>query len=122
MIPGANLLRMALTAIAPQTVEYYAYTSRTLNAVGMYVTTFAEPVDVQGSFQPVPRALYQQLGLDFTKNYAMFYATQQLGDVTRDRTGDQLAFNGKRWQIEAANDWHAVDGWNGVLCIEVPAP
>lgn len=122
MIPGSNLLNLALQAITPTTVSYYAYVTRETNAIGFRVTEFAEPVDIIGSLQPVPRMLYQQLGLDFTKNYVMFYSSQPIKDVTRDRTGDQLGYAGKRYQVEAANDWHSIDGWNGVICVEVPAP
>jgi hypothetical protein len=121
-VPGANLLALALSIITPQTVQYYAFTARTTNAAGLRVADFAEAVDIQGSFQPVPRDLYHELGLDLNKNYAMFYSVTLIRDVTRDRTGDQLGFNSKRWQVLSANDWHAVDGWNGVLCVEVPAP
>lgn len=122
MIPGMNLLNLALTVIAPATVTYYAYTSRALNAAGVYITTFAAGVDIVGSVQPVPRQLYADMGLDYTRNYVMLYADTPIGDVTRDRTGDQIGFNGKRWQVESANDWQAIDGWSGVLCVEVPAP
>ena len=40
MIPGSNLLNMALSVIAKQTVAYYQANGRALNAVGQYVTTF----------------------------------------------------------------------------------
>jgi hypothetical protein len=122
MIPGANLLSMALTIIQPATVQYYAFISRALNAAGVYITTFDAPVPIQGSLQPIPRSLYADMGLDFNRNYAMLYADTPVGDVTRNRTGDQIGFDGRRWQVESANDWQAVDGWSGVLCVEVPAP
>ena len=119
MIPGSNLLRMAQRIIRPSTVQHYVFVDRTTNEIGMLVSNFDPPVDILGSFQPVPRTLYQAMGLDFRKNYAMFYSTVFLQDVSRDRTGDQLEFGGVRWQIESSNDWHAVDGWNGILCVEV---
>lgn len=122
MIPGSNLLNMALSVIAPATVQYYAYVSRETNGIGLIVTTYADPVNVVGSLQPVPRALYQQLGLDLRKNYYMFYSSQAIADVTRDRTSDQLGFMDKRFQVDSSNDWYAIDGWNGVLCIEIPTP
>lgn len=121
-VPGSNLLKLALQAITPSTVKYYAYVSRTINAIGLYETTFAASVDILGSVQAVPQSMYQQLGLDFTKNYVMFYSTQLIGEVTRDRTGDQFEFGGKRWQVESSNNWHAIDGWNGLLAIHVPEP
>lgn len=122
MIPGSDILAMALTVIDATTVRLYEFTGRSTTAAGMRVATFADPVDIVGSLQPVPRAMYQQLGLDFNKNYVTFYSSKSIKDVTRDRTGDQLEYDGKRWQVESSNDWLSVDGWNGVLCVQVPAP
>lgn len=119
MIPGANLLKMALTIIAKQNILYYAYSGRTLNNVGQDVTTYAPPRLIGGSFQAVPRALYQQLGLDFQKEYYIFYTLENLLDVGRDVSGDQLAFDGQRYQCESNTDWFPMDGWKGVLCIRL---
>jgi hypothetical protein len=119
IVPGSNLFKMAASVIHQSTVGYRAFVSRTGNNVGLLESTFAPSVDIRGSFQPVPRTMYDRLGLDYTKNYAMFYSAQPINDVSRDRTGDQLDFNGKVWQVESSNDWQAIDGWNGVLCIEV---
>lgn len=119
MTPGSNLLAQALTVIAPQPADYYAETGRSPNAAGQYVTTYADAITVYGSIQPVPRTLYEAYALDMSKNYIMFYTTRTIDDVFRGRSGDQLSFNGKRWQVESSNDWVAVDGWNALLCIEV---
>jgi hypothetical protein len=121
-IPGVNLLALAQTAIGSQIAQLYAYTSRTSNAIGQYVTVFADPVNISGSFQPVPRQKYAELGLDFTKTYAWFYSSAQILDVARDRSGDQIAFGGKRWEVSGNNDWKAIDGWNGVLLVAVTSP
>jgi len=121
IVPGSNLLQAALSVIASQTVTYFAASGRTLNAVGQYVTTFATSVSLVGSFQPVPRALYQTYGLDLSKTYYTFYSSTNIQDVNRDVSGDQLEFNGKRFQCLASNDWFAIDGWTGILCVEIPS-
>lgn len=121
-IPGANLLALAHTVIGFQTVKHYVETSRTNNAIGQFVTAFADPVDIQGSFQPVPRQKYAEMGLDATKIYATFYSSTPIADVDRNRSGDQLEFDGKRWEIAGTNDWTAIDGWNGVLVVRVRNP
>ena len=121
MIPGSNLLNLALTVIARQSVTYYKMIGRALNNVGQDVTTYEPPVVVTGSFQPVPRKLYQQYGLDLQKNYYTFYVSANFLDVARDVSGDQIAFNGIRFQCESNNDWYAIDGWKGVLCVEIGA-
>lgn len=118
-VPGSNILRMALGLIGPQTVGWRAFLGMTQNAAGFEVPTWAASVNVLGSFQPVSSTLLQQLGLDWTKNYATFFASGQFGDVDRDKTGDRLTYAGKTYQIESKTPWYAQDGWEYVLCVEV---
>lgn len=120
-IPGQNLLNMCLTVIAQQTLNYYQYESRTLNAVGQDITTYYPVITLVGSWQPVPRKLYMEYGLDLQKDYFTFYTSNNLLDVTRDVSGDQISFRGKRFQVESNNDWYQLDGWKGVLCVDLGA-
>lgn len=118
-IPGQNLLNMALTVIAKQTITYYRFASRALNDIGQDVTTYQDPIFIVGSFQPVPRTLYEQYGLDLQKDYFTFYTSTDNYDVRRNVSGDQIAFNGDRYQCESNNEWFALDGWNGILCVKI---
>jgi len=118
-IPGQNLLNMALTMIHRQKITYYKYIGRVLNSVGQYVTTYEPPSDIFGSWQPVPRNLYAQYGLDFQKNYYTFYSLSDVMDLKRDITSDKVAYNSQLFQVESANDWFALDGWKGVLCVQI---
>ena len=121
MIPGQNLLRMASTMIVQQNLSYYQAENRTLNSIGQYVTTFAAPIKMRGSWQPVPRQLYEVYGLDLQKDYFTFYTSNNVLDLDRDITADQVAFNGELFQVESGNDWFALDGWKGVLCVRIGA-
>lgn len=118
-IPGTNLLNKALSIIAKQQVGYIKFVKRVRNAEGIWMPEYATGLTLQGSFQPVPRRLYQQNGLDFQKDYATFYVSAAILDVQRDVSCDQITFNGQTWAVESSNDWFAVDGWVGVLCIRV---
>lgn len=120
-IPGSNLLNMCLTLIAKQAVTYYEFLSRAENAVGQDITTYEAPVTLYGSFQAVPKKLYELYGLDLQKEYSTFYASNDLLDINRDVSGDQIVYNSRRYQIESANDWYAQDGWKGVLCVDIGA-
>lgn len=117
MIPGSNLLNMAFSVISQQTVTYLAATGRALNSVGQDVTSYAPPASLRGSFQPVPRRLYEQYGLDLQKTYYTFYASKDIIDIGRDVSCDQIIFENRVFQCESSNDWFAVDGWAGVLCV-----
>lgn len=117
IVPGSNLLSAALNAINSQTVLYYKANGRTLNSVKQYVTTYDTPVSLQGSFQFVARNTYQDLGLDFSKVYAIFYVSANLIDIRRDVSSDQIFFNSQRYQCLANNSWYVTDGWVGAMCV-----
>lgn len=120
MIPGANLLSMATRIIATQAFDYYAFVSRTPNAIGQDVATYATPQTLMGSIQPVSRSLYQTYGLDFDRYYLTFYVSENVIDVTRDISGDQMVFNGNPYQCVQKTDWFPQDGWTAVLCVQIP--
>lgn len=118
-IPGANLLKAANRLISYPTVQYFKFVSRLENELGLWVTTFETPINIKGSFQAIPRSLYSQYDLDLDKNYATFYTSNDILDVERDVSGDQIMYTGKKYQCESNNDWFAMDGWKGVLVIQV---
>ena len=118
-VPGINLLNIASRIIVFQTIQYFQYVSRAVNVIGQDVTTYATVVNIVGSWQPVPRKLYEIYGLDLQKDYFTFYTSNNLLDITRDVSGDQIAFRGRRFQVESGNDWFQLDGWKGVLCVDL---
>lgn len=118
-VPGSNLLNMALSIIAPQMFEYYQFVSRTPNAVGQDIATYAVPVTYYGSVQPVPRQLFEQYGLEFNRSYMTFFIRQEVFDVTRDVSGDQMFFNGKMYNCLYKTDWFAQDKWVSVLAVRI---
>lgn len=121
MIPGANLLTMAMGPIGAQTLQHEAFISRTVNSIGNFVSTYAAPVTITGSMQPVNRKLYQQLGLNLSKNYSTLYTQADVRVTDRDREGDRVSFGGKVWQAESDMDWRLVDGWRKILCVQIPS-
>lgn len=120
LVPGSNLLALAMGPIARQTLQHRAFVSRSTNAAGDFVSVFADPVSITGSFQAIDKALYQQLGLNLSKNYSRLYTQADVRPLERDREGDVVIFAGKLWQCEDAQDWRSVDGWRRLLCVEVP--
>lgn len=118
-VPGSNLLKKALTVIAKQGFQYYQFQTRSPNAVGQDVAAYYPPVPGRGSVQPVPRNLYQAYGLDLQKNYMNFYMPQDVIDIERDVSGDQIKFNCKTFQCLSKTDWYGIDGWIQVLAVEI---
>lgn len=117
MIPGSDILNDALSVIIPQQVTYYAYSGSIINDVGQNVPEYAESVIILGSFQPIPRSLYQQLGLNFDKSYFNLYTSTNIIDVSRNVSGDQISFQGSQYQCESCTQWFGIDGWKAVRCI-----
>lgn len=121
LVPGSNLLALAMGPIARQTLQHRAWVSRATNAAGDYVSVFADPMTITGSFQSVNRNTYQLLGLNLQKDYASLYTQADVQTLDRDREGDLLIFAGEIWQAESDQDWRAIDGWRKILCVRVPS-
>lgn len=120
MIPGSNLLNMALGLISAQAVEWRRFLGTTTNAAGIKAATWAPPTAIFGSFQPIDSKLFQQYGLDLSKDYATFYSSQTFTDPERNKTGDRIIYDGQVWQVESKCPWMPQDGWTRVLLVKVP--
>lgn len=121
MIPGANLLSLALGVIGAQPVTWARFIDRTENSAGYQVPNYAAAVAIQGSVQPIAKRLYQALGLDFEKSYVTLYTPAGVVTVGRDGSGDKITYNGATYLCESATDWSAQDGWSAVVAVKVPA-
>lgn len=119
MIPGSNLLLRAHKLIGFSSFQYFAFVSRAAGSTGLDVGTYAKVVNLQGSVQPVPRVMYEKLGLNLQKNYYTVYVAKNVIDVARDVSGDQIVFNGTKLQCESVTKWFAIDGWTAIICVEV---
>ena len=88
MIPGGNILNIALSVINPQGVYWYSSNGSVLNDIGQNVTTYLSPVIINGSFQPLSKQVIFTLGLDVKKSYYKFYSSHDFKDLDRDRSPD----------------------------------
>lgn len=118
-VPSSNILNKAMRIVAKQNVKWLKFVTRSDNAIGYNVPVFESAVDISGSFQPIPRSMYEAYGLDLLKTYATFYTSSALSDVGRDSNGDRIIFNCNTWQVQSSNDWSAIDGWQGLLCVKI---
>lgn len=120
-VPGSNLLKSALQLIASQTILYYRYRKRATNEIGLDVATYEIPRKIRGSLQPLSSSRIAQLGLDMTKRYFVFYGFENFVEVGRNVSGDQFTFGGKKYQCLTSDDWFLLDGWAGILAVEIGA-
>ena len=121
MIPGGNLLNLAMSAIQKQALGYVAYTGRSVATNGDLVPAYASPVTVLGSIQPVKRSLYENMGLDFQKGYYNIFVQQDVNDIKRASAGDHYTYGGKTFQVLSNEPWFQMDGWDECLCVEIPS-
>lgn len=122
MIPGANVLGIAFSAIAQQPAQFLRAIGRTQNNLGAWVTQYAAPVDVRVSFQSMDSTKYQQLGLDLAKNYYSIWVKLGAEGVNRGASPDRFIVYGKLYEITTTHDWFMQDGWTECVVIEVTVP
>lgn len=121
IVPGSNLLSIALGVIGSQSIQLTRFVSRVQNARGDWVNTYAAAVPVEGSWQPVDARSYQALGLDVKKRYFNFYAQEPIAIVARDAAPDVAARNGRRYETVGDTPWRDVDGWAAAMFVDVGA-
>ena len=117
-----GLLGLALSIIPPVEFDYFKANGRSMNSVGLWVGELYPAVRLSGMVQPVPRDLYQQNGLDFQKNYFVFFVEKSIEDIRRDVSGDEFYYSGMQFQALSKTNWFHYDGWDEILCVEIPKP
>lgn len=128
MIPGSNLLNMASQLIARQPFMLYRYIGREYGAAGELVIQYDDPVTLLGMVQPVPRSVFEKMGLNMSRNYITVHVPSDAIGLQRDSSGDYIRWGSKWWTVESRTDWFDVDGWQELLCIQtdtapnVPGP
>lgn len=118
MIPGINLLAIASSVIATQSVTYLKWLSRTRTQAGQLVDTYSAPITIRGSWQPVNMVTIKNLGLDMSKQYRQLWTNAEIKLVDVDRGADKIIIDGYEWTpANAGNDWSSVDGWRAVVFV-----
>jgi hypothetical protein len=119
LIPGSNLLGMALGVIGAQSIVFYRATGRTQNPRGDWVPTYAAGVPVEGSWQPVDSRKYAELGLDLKRKYFNFYTRELVLSADREQSPDIATRDGRRYETVGTTPWNTVDGWQAAMFVDV---
>lgn len=114
-----NILGMALTLIPEQTALLFRWISRETNEFGIDVDTFAHPVPLIGSIQPVDRSRYGYMGLNDSKSYIVIYSTEIARTVTNTENPDQVEYMGRRYRVMSAADWRVPAGYTGFMAVDI---
>lgn len=121
MIPGINLLSIALTAIAAQSGQWIKFLGNTTNDRGQDIPTYAEPAPIVGSFQATDVRTIQAMGLDMTKQYRTLYTSNNVQTVDRGTSPDLLIFYGRKYQVAGEADWFNQDGRKALILVDIGA-
>lgn len=120
IVPGSNLLSVAMRVIRPQAVKWSrAIDGPVYDDAGRVLPAYDAPEVVYGSVQAVSGVLLQQLALDASKEYIHFYTRSPVRGIERGRTGDKIEYKGHTYAVQTVADWHAQDGWKAALCVKV---
>jgi hypothetical protein len=118
-VPGSDLLQDALSLISSQKLLYYKNEGRTVNDVGEYITQFASPIEVYGSFQPASKTLRKQKGVDYQPFDATLYISSEYIGPNRGKSGDEIGHRSHRFVIQSIQDWFSVDGWQRITLVNI---
>ena len=113
-----NLFEIARSVIPTETAQYVQFLGDTVNVIGLSVPTYAEPVDIQASIQPLGDDAYKDLGLDFQKEYYTVYSSQRMHGLNEQAMPDKLRFHGKEFTVQKTTYWNEYDGWGYVLVVK----
>ena len=117
MILG-NLLELALTVLPAVNFEHRYFLGETVNEIGVKVPSYSEWTACRGMVQPVQRSRYEELGLDFAKDYINVWGSIPLHSVGLQNQPDQLRWNGFLFTITAVNEWNQYNGWVNVTAAQ----
>lgn len=115
-----NLLEEALQIIPASVFRLQKFIGNTTNERGLDIAEYAAPVEVRGSVQDMDGSLYQELGLDLSKNYRTFYGSKLMEGLGRNIQAmpDRIIYDGKIWEVVNAAHWYGYNGWTYVIGVE----
>lgn len=121
MIPGANLLQIALGVIQPTSgVTLEVYLKERDNDFGGTVVEYEPPIPwPMVSVQPVTKEQAQINGLAVNKDYITIWVTKDLTGAYRGKQNDRVTWSGHQWAIMPEQDWMFQDGWVQVLAVRL---
>lgn len=121
MIPGSNLLQMALQVIAPtQNVAYREYLGEQDNEFGSTNVAYGSVTPLYGcSVQPVTKAQIQQTGLAVNKEYIYVWTSNNVEGAYRGRQNDLILWDGSNYEVMPEEDWVRQDGWKRITAVKL---
>lgn len=123
MIPGINLLNIALGAIQAQGTAgdmlWFKFAGNTVSDSGRQIPVFDEGLPIIGSFQPTEARVIQQLGLEMQKTYRTLITSNPIDSLKRENSPDYLTYLGRKYSVAGDRDWYFQDGWKRIFFVDI---
>ena len=113
-----NLLASALSIIPRVPFQVQKFDTEAINDLGYKVPVFSAQIDALGIVEAVDNATYQQLGLEFGKNYIQVWGELEMLGLDKQEIADRIIFNGKTFNVVKSTDWLFYNGWSSVIAVE----
>lgn len=114
-----NLLNQALTLIPKQTFTYIKYQGQTVNELGIKQDVYDTGIEFQGSVQAIEQAMYEKLGLQWSKKYIQIYSSLDIRNTDNQQVSpDKVIWHGKEYIVTKVTNWYLQDGWTNIIAVE----
>ena len=106
-----NLLPLAMQATGilgcNKSFTYIEYdeTKTEINDIGNEVPAVKLEASYIGSVQAVSNKMYEQLGLDLSKNYKLIYCPELLQSMAEKTITGNILYDGRTWDIIENQNW-----------------
>lgn len=119
LVPGANLLGMAMSVITPTAgVQIKRFQGQQDNDFGKPVNTYGQPEMLYGaSVQPISFRDIQQLGLTTGRQYITVWMQTGAHSAYRGGAADLILWDGAEWEILDPLSWIKQDGWSQPVAV-----
>ena len=118
-----NLLPIAMRATAilgcNKPILYYKYLSQTINEIGLEEPRYDEPLTYIASVQAVSNKLYEQMGLDLTKNYKTVYCPELVRSLAEQDQPDKIYYNDFWFEVVENQNWWETNGFTKFIMVEI---
>lgn len=126
LLNSTNLLNLALTVIPPREIQWLKFDSWQTNAAGYDIPVYSSPITIQAMVQAMPNSMYEEHGLDKTKNYIVIHTSEHIQDTAGQKIADRFLIDGKFYNVTSTTDWYVYNGWVSVIACEdkteIPEP
>lgn len=114
-----NLLNQALSIIPKQKFTFCKFKSQTVNDYGIKQDVYETGIEFEGSVQAVEQAMYEKLGLEWSKKYIQVYSSLDIRNMDNDQVSpDKIIWNGKEYIVIKVTNWYLQDGWTNIIAVE----